>query len=112
MNDTETLENLPSIFYSDQGVLLKQLLEEINNLGYNLDGQMIFYQDQHLNMSIYCGNYPILSNTFIPVQAIISNSLVIKFRMPYIGPSKIEIKSEIEDQHFSSSYSFRKVQPS
>lgn len=67
-NDKEYLSNVEVRMTKDNQVLVSDLIETLKNMGFSLQGAMIFYYDFMADLFVYCGNDPLQTNIFVTPQ--------------------------------------------
>lgn len=64
-NEKEYLPNIEVKMTKDNELLISDLIEKLKDLGFSLQGSMIFYYDFMAKLFVYCGNDPLKTNIFI-----------------------------------------------
>lgn len=67
-NDKEYLSNIEVLMTKENEVILSSLIHTLKHMGFSLEGAMIFYYDFQSDFFVYCGNDPLSTNIYIPIQ--------------------------------------------
>jgi hypothetical protein len=72
-NEKEKIPNVKASFRQNGDLDLTKLVQNLKQMDYPLDMNMIFYYSPNTDMYIYCGKEPLHHNTFVPSQELAVN---------------------------------------